>query len=293
MRRSPQTTTVCGEAMERKTFYAQVRKKFFPSGLMQAQVDNIEVILDYWETLNVGDARWLAYIFATFYHETGGEMLSTTEEKGKGRRHTYGQVDPETGKAYYGRGPSQLTHRRNYKLFGDRLGLDLERKPELALEPYPAARILIDGMVYGLFTGKSLADYFPLGGESDWVEARRIVNGTDRAKLIANYALMFYAAIKAVDENWAETIPIPKPDPVMPVLEPSAVVAVPSSAPRERWWLRMLTSKIVWAQVVGLLAGGGIIHGLDLTPEQQAAVVEIIGLVVSGSTLVLRTFFNK
>ena len=137
-----------------------------------------------------------------------------------------------------------------------------------------------------------MADYFPLGGESDWVEARRIVNGTDRAKLIANYALMFYAAIKAVDENWAETIPIPKPDPVMPVLEPSAVVAVPSSAPRERWWLRLLTSKIAWTQVVGFAANIGIIFGVDLPPEQQTRVVQIIMLVQSIATLILRVFFN-
>lgn len=292
--------------MERKTFfYAQVRKKFFPSGLTQGQVDTIEAILNYWYTLNVGATSWLAYILATAYHETGGDMLPI-EEVGKGQNHAYGDPDPETGVAYYGRGLVQLTHRRNYRLFADRLGLDLEHQPELALSLFPSVRILVDGMVHGLFTGKSLADYFPVGVESDWVGARRIVNGTDRARLVANYALIFYAALKAAEEapmedesvervatTTGETLSMPS----HPTPPPSSAVSTPAppsvalSLPVS-WWLRLLTSKIAWTQVVGFAANIGIIFGVDLPPEQQTRVVQIIMLVQSIATLILRVFFN-
>ena len=50
------------------------------------------------------------------------------------------------------------------------------------------------GMQRGWFTGRRLADYFnPERG--DWVNARRIINGTDKANLIAGYGQAYYAAV--------------------------------------------------------------------------------------------------
>jgi hypothetical protein len=57
-----------------------------------------------------------------------------------------------------------------------------------------ASKILFIGMIHGSFTGKRLHDYFNDHVE-DWTNARRIVNGTDRAEAIADYAQAFYAAI--------------------------------------------------------------------------------------------------
>ena len=50
------------------------------------------------------------------------------------------------------------------------------------------------GMENGVFTGKSLADYFGETAE-DWANARRIINGTDRAELVAGYGRAYYAAV--------------------------------------------------------------------------------------------------
>jgi hypothetical protein len=47
------------------------------------------------------------------------------------------------------------------------------------------------GMRKGIFTGKKFADYFS-ANKTDWVNARRIINGTDKARLIAEYAQDFY-----------------------------------------------------------------------------------------------------
>jgi hypothetical protein len=52
-------------------------------------------------------------------------------------------------------------------------------------------------MSEGWFTGKTLADYFPLGAQAthDWIGAREIVNGKDHAAEIAAYALHFSSAL--------------------------------------------------------------------------------------------------
>lgn len=62
------------------------------------------------------------------------------------------------------------------------------------------------GMTAGWFTGKKLADYFNPKKEN-WIYARRIINGTDKANLIASYAKRYYSSISyttgqaAIDSN--------------------------------------------------------------------------------------------
>jgi hypothetical protein len=50
------------------------------------------------------------------------------------------------------------------------------------------------------FTGKSFQSYLPAAGLADkaqFTAARRIINGTDKASLIAGYAIAFQAALVA------------------------------------------------------------------------------------------------
>ena len=72
--------------------------------------------------------------------------------------------------------------------------VDLVRNPDLAMRPDIAAGVLIFGMLEGWFTGRKLIDYFK-GTRSDWVDARVIINGHDRAALIASYGMAFYHAL--------------------------------------------------------------------------------------------------
>jgi hypothetical protein len=139
------------------------------------------------------DPRWWAYTLATAYWETGRTM-KPLEEFGKGAGRVYGRA--ENGFTYYGRGFVQLTWRENYEKLGQALGFDLENKPELALDPVIAAQIMCVGMERGLFTGKALEDYFDADTD-DPVNARRIVNGTDKAKEIAALYRKALTAVKA------------------------------------------------------------------------------------------------
>ena len=178
--------------MDRAKFFASVRARLFGGALTQAQVDGLSLILDECAARAVVDARQIAYVLATAYHETGRRM-QPLREIGRGAGRPYGAPDPRTGLVYYGRGFVQITWKANYARLGARLGVDLASEPDRALDPKIAAAILVVGMGEGLFTGRRLADAF--GARTDWVGARRIVNGLDRAAAIAAHARAFHAAL--------------------------------------------------------------------------------------------------
>jgi putative chitinase len=174
--------------INRSFFFTQARRTMFSNNLRQSQVDGINAILDGWEAkYAVDDDRWLAYALATTYHETDQHM-QPIEEYGKGRGLPYGKVDPTTGQVYYGRGFVQLTWARNYKTMADLLGVDFLNHPALALELDNATKIMFAGMT------KGLGNYFNKTTD-DWVNARRIINGLDKAQAIAVYGHNFYSAI--------------------------------------------------------------------------------------------------
>jgi predicted chitinase len=127
-----------------------------------------------------------AYVLATVEHETAG-TFRPVEEYGKGKGRSYGKPHPQTGQTYYGRGFVQLTWLRNYEKYSRIIGVDLVNHPEKACEPNIALFILVHGMKHGNFTGASLPRYVNQR-QTDFYNARRVVNGLDRAKHIANLA---------------------------------------------------------------------------------------------------------
>ena len=180
--------------INRTFLFDYTRGVLFDGRLNQGQVNGLNLLLDRWERDHPSaDDRWLAYIRATVHDETD-RKFQPIEEYGKGKHLAYGLPDSVTGQTYYGRGYCQLTWKRNYLKFGDLIGVDLCADPRLALDPQHALPILFHGMIDGLYTGRKLGDYI-VGAKCDWVNARRIVNGTDKANLIAGHAIKFYAAI--------------------------------------------------------------------------------------------------
>ena len=70
---------------------------------------------------------------------------------------------------------------------GTVLGLPLYTQPDLALRYDVAYKIMSYGMTHGTFTGVALRRYIN-EGKTDYQNARKIINGTDKADLIAGYA---------------------------------------------------------------------------------------------------------
>lgn len=194
---------------QKQRFFNFIRVHLF-SRLSQRQVIGIEAILDQAAMFRMSNT-YLAYILATAHHETGGALYPVIE---KGSKDYFLKYDVRTpsrrrrkrnikmgndkvgdGYRYRGRGFVQLTFKNNYIRAGKRIGIDLKSYPHLALGLEASAKILVEGMRYGWFTGKALRD-FDLGkGKLDFVKARKVVNGDDRAILISNYAKMYYYAL--------------------------------------------------------------------------------------------------
>src|SRR6185436_2722225 len=98
-------------------------------------------------------------------------------------------------KKYKGRGFVQLTGRTNYQKYSSILGVDLINNPDLAKDHSVASKIIVHGMVNGTFTGAKLSNYRRTDG-FDFVGARAIVNGSDKADQIANIAREYAKILK-------------------------------------------------------------------------------------------------
>lgn len=173
-------------------FFKEYRTKL-DKNLTQREVNAIDLFLDNVnQNLNYFILQEWAYTFATVYHETAHtfepviEAFWKTEEWRKRNFRYY---------PYYGRGFVQLTWLFNYEYFSRRLGLDLVNKPELALEVKTSFDILIIGCKEGIFTGKKLSQYIT-NGKPNYKSMRRVINGTDKAELIADYAKEFERILK-------------------------------------------------------------------------------------------------
>lgn len=195
----------------------------------------------------------LAYILATAYHETAHTMRPVRETLATSDKQAIARLDAAYAKGqlkwvktpywrdgWFGRGYVQITHKDNY----DKMGVT----KQTALQRDEATRVLLDGMLEGKFTGHRLDKYVTLK-KSDFVGARRVVNGSDRAKDIADLAREYDAALLA-DGYGVDDVQVDKPE---------------SAVKSKRLWT-WLTA----AGGVNLLGFGG------LHPYVQMAIVLIV-----------------
>jgi predicted chitinase len=207
--------------MDKAKFFAAIRRELFDGALTPIQVYRIETLLN-----AIIAAEWplsyASYALATAHHETANwrhmkEMGSEAYfkrmyDKAGSRPHVakaLGNTEAGDGVKFAGRGYVQLTGRANYVKAGKALGLDLLKEPQIVEEPGVAAKVLIWGMSTGAYTGKANRDYLAKS-PPDYVNARRIINGTDKASLIATYAKEFQAAL--VGAGYGKATPAPAKD---------------------------------------------------------------------------------
>ena len=194
--------------IDRKIFFDRIRSSVFGGSLKQSQVNGFTAILDAWDDSGLVDLRWLAYMCGTITFETAYTVQPIKEHGGdsyffrmydkSGSRpavaKALGNTTPGDGVKYSGRGFVQLTGRTNYERMSVVTGVDLVANPDLAMQPDIATKILFYGMENGSFTSKKLTDFF--NDKTDWVGARKIINGQDKATEIAQLAIKFYEALQ-------------------------------------------------------------------------------------------------
>ena len=128
------------------------------------------------KTNGLGDPATRIAAIATIVTEVGTSFRPVGEYGGRAYfsrmydgRADLGNHQPGDGWRFHGRGYIQLTGRANYASYGKRLGVDLVRKPDMALRADVGARVL--------------ADYFKQRGvaasarQGDWRGTRIKVNG--------------------------------------------------------------------------------------------------------------------
>lgn len=182
-----------------------------------------------------------AYVLATAKHETGSfqfltELGSDAYLSQYNGRSDLCNVIPNDGPRFRGRGYVQLTGRCNYTKYTakelrvldpayqdgseaqqanlrpiinryDDYSSVLSTKANLLANPTyivddlrGAGGILVGGMDRGLFTGKKLPDYIN-SSSTNYTEARRTVNGMDKASQIAGYARTFEDQLRSCNSG--------------------------------------------------------------------------------------------
>ncbi len=212
--------------MDRATFYSRVRSSLFGGQLSVEQVKGMDDLLGAIQAYPVVDLRHAAYILGGVYHEVGKRMVPVREgfaSTDAGARAAVKSLFdrkiisrnyalPVNGVSYYGRGRIQNTHLANYEKLQRRFGKPFVTQPDLLLDSKVDAEVTVAGHMEGIWTGKKLSDYIS-STKADYVNARRIVNGTDRAAMIAGYAEKFEAALKAAGYASTPAKPEPAPSP--------------------------------------------------------------------------------
>lgn len=210
--------------LDEQTLFAYLRNAPFGGSLTTGQVKGVQRLIKRWNQLRVSDVRLLAYAMATSFHETGATMQPVRETNANSTAQAIARLDSAFAKgklkqvkvpywrldkrmlAWFGRGDVQLTHESNYAKMEKITGIPLTKNPDLALDPDNSAVILFEGLLAGDsgrgdFTKYKLEDFFNETTD-DPIGARRVVNGTDKAKLIAGYYKNFLDAINVAIEAW-------------------------------------------------------------------------------------------
>jgi putative chitinase len=190
---------------DRTRFFKHFRSRFGP--LSQSLVDALEALLAEIEdderfVTTDTERRQLAYCLATFKWETAHTMRPIDEfgsierfdrlygpQTPVGRR--LGNTQAGDGSRFHGRGFVQLTGRNNYARAGAFTNTDLIKHPEQAKDTKLAYRIAVQGMIEGWFTAKRLNQFIKNATPPDYEGARTIINGHDKAQIIADIARRF------------------------------------------------------------------------------------------------------
>lgn len=157
----------------------------------------------------VEEANWLSWKVRKKYFEDMYDPVLGKNEARKNKAIEIGNTFLGDGVKYYGRGYVQITGKTNYQKMKDKFNIDFVNDVTKVTEHEWAMKILIYGSEEGIFTGKKLSNYIS-DSKKDYTNARRVINGIDKASTIAGYAEKIEKGIKIKTCNCGETSSSPK-----------------------------------------------------------------------------------
>ncbi len=294
--------------IDRKKFFAGFRERIDAS-IEQEQVDGLEFLLGQMESDPFWkDIRHVAYALATAGHETAWSFQPVEEGYYLGKARAKRFQKTLRYYPYFGKGYVQLTWKANYAKAGKALGIDLVNNPALALTKEVAYKTMTYGMHQGWFTGKKLSDYIH-GQTVDYKNARKIINGTDKAALIAGYAKTFETILKTsaaapldkpariAERDQQTDTPLPSdtpPDlsvniaeaPKSPPIEVATVSAEPQGSidtTINKW-----SSRFVAIPAAALTFLGGVGSWVTESPAQLTVTLVIAGCAIAAIYIIGR-----
>lgn len=214
------------DPVKQSVFYLKIQK-LFGSPINPSQRQGIDAILAEWDKRGLMDMRWLAYILATAFHETGKKMQPIEENlkySADGLRKVFKKYFKENefelfafkpekianrvyanrigngneasgdGWKYRGRGLPQTTGKANYQWAKELTGVDVITNPDLMKELPISVQTMFEGMLNGKYCGVRLSTFFN-DKITDWKNARRIINRNDKDDIIGSYAKTFFDAL--------------------------------------------------------------------------------------------------
>lgn len=215
-----------------------------------------------------------AYILATAYWETARTMEPVREAYFLGEPRATAYRKGLRYYPWYGRGFVQLTWEVNYKKAGEKLGRDFLSDPDAVMDAGVSAKIIVLGMMEGWFTGKALPLYVN-DKASDYRQARRVVNGMDKADEIAALARAYETAL----HDWG-TAPVQVANTRNP------------EAPARTSPAQSTTVQAGTVQAVTAVSGGvSAVAALDGTAQVVALVV--CGVVLLAAVWIMRERIKK
>ncbi|MGK6342036.1 hypothetical protein ACMGDK_07350 [Chryseobacterium sp. DT-3] len=148
----------------------------------------------------VEEANWLSWNVRKKYFEEMYDPILGKNEKRRSMALENENTAQGDGEKYFGRGYVQLTWKKNYRRMQEKFKVNFVDNRNNALDHELAMKIMIYGSEEGIFTGMKLSNYIN-DNKKDYYNARRVINGTDKATTIEGYAEKIEKCLKIKECN--------------------------------------------------------------------------------------------
>lgn len=184
--------------MNRSVFFKEIGDTLFDGFLEQEDIQLMSSVIDAFARYGDGDANKLAFTLGLVYSEVYSGCKVVYEHAS----YASGFAEPPSSEhgngkdRFESRGFAQLAGGNAYAYWTERSGVDLVNHPTLADNHGVAARILVENLLAGRFSGRRL-DHFISAQGNDFLGAADTVNYVDDKSTVKDNSVVFMNALNS------------------------------------------------------------------------------------------------